>query len=124
MAAAVGEQAVLVEQAAVQRVRVLPPAVARGKHWVALVHRVTDAVNSGQGRRERDGRSSSPSRAVVLPTGSSAAGRPLCVWEERAARRIFAKKTVHIIRTHIFFFFFFRSDLLAQNPQCRFYEVV
>lgn len=32
--------------------------------------------------------------------------------------RIFTKKTGHIIRNHIFFL----SDLLGQNPHCRFYE--
>lgn len=116
MAAAVAEQAALVKQGAMKWMCVLPLAVSR-EGWAVLVHGIIDAVHSGQRGRERNGRSS-PSRGIVLSTGSNTARRPLRVWEEGTTRRIFAKKTIHIIRTHIFFL----SDLLAQNPQCRFYE--
>lgn len=100
MAAAVGEAA-MVKQAAVQCVSILALAIARGKHRPAVVHCIIDAINSRQGRCKRNGRSC-PSRAEVLSTGSNTARRPLYVWEEGTTRRIFAKKTVHIIRTHIF----------------------
>lgn len=117
-AAAVAKQAALVKLAAAQCVCDLPLAEARGKHGVALVYGIIDAVNSRQGWCKRNGRSG-PSRATVLSTGSTTARKLLHVWEQRTTRRIFAKRTIHIIRTHIFFL----PDLLSQNPQCRFYEV-
>lgn len=105
MAAAVSGPAALVELAAV--------AVAGGQRGAAVEPGtvVVTAVNPRQGWRRR-------SNVCIRATNpSGAAGSSVHFRNQRRGRCKCAKKTIHIIRSHIFF-----SDLLAHNPQCRFYE--